>query len=63
MYGRGYLSSTVSQLLLNLDSSTALRHKVYSTGEAEVIAIGMKITVLIQRLFELIQVSEYICCI
>ena len=42
MYGRGYLSSTVSQLLLNLDSSAVLRHKVYSTGEAEAIAIGKK---------------------
>ena len=42
MYGRGYLSSTVSQLLLNLDSSTALRHKAYSTGEAEAIAICKK---------------------
>ena len=40
MYGRGYMSSAVSQLLLNLDSSAASRHNVYSVGETEAIAIS-----------------------
>ena len=39
MYGRGYLSSTVSQLLLHLDSSASSRHNVYSTGESEALGI------------------------
>ena len=40
MYGRGQLSSTVSQLLMNIDSSDPSRHNLYVTGEANVIALS-----------------------